>query len=444
MPHAIHWEPRPAAADFVRRQLDELLRRAPRIQRFAQRVHSVTGTCLVDWVDEIHVPADVTADELVQHGFLESARPGGGYRNEQALLPVVRIAERVPAIVLRVDDVCDFLLSNGLPATEVSGRVHGAARSALALRDAGAGLWVRQRHVAAGVERREDPHLAAAAATHVDAFRRRPRGSLDAEVDFDAAEAAIVEAQERLGEEHACSLFFLAERDFWQRRNRAARLQRARHDELGLGWGAVDHYTYRSSRSHFARLIRVLQLLGLECRERFHAGAEAGWGAQVMEHAGLGIAVFADVDLAPEEVAGDFAHSGLDEVDGRGTVGSWCMLHGEAFCGAGLHHIARQGDFARLIELSAAGGVECMAPFASLPYLQQCFTRGEVWSVSEQRLRAARAAGVITDAQVQSLSKHGAIGSHLELIERGQGYRGFLQRGISDIIQRTDPRNAAQ
>ena len=34
----------------------------------------------------------------------------------------------------------------------------------------------------------------------------------------------------------------------------------------------------------------------------------------------------------------------------------------------------------------------------------------------------------------------GAIGSHLENLERNDGYKGFNQHGVSDIISRTDPR----
>src|SRR5207253_1639504 len=50
-----------------------------------------------------------------------------------------------------------------------------------------------------------------------------------------------------------CALFFEAERRYWQRRNRAAQVQKARQDKLGLGWGNHDHHTYRCSRVNFAR-----------------------------------------------------------------------------------------------------------------------------------------------------------------------------------------------
>jgi hypothetical protein len=152
--------------------------------------------------------------------------------------------------------------------------------------------------------------------------------------------------------------------------------------------------------------------------------------------------VFADVDLAPHEVEVDFAHRGLAPAEGRGTVGLWCALHGEAFCDAGLHHIARQGDFDRMREHLARDGVECMAPFAALPYLHQCFTTGQRWAVPESRVVALRFEGALSSEEAARIAADGAIGSHFELIERGQGYRGFLQQGISDIISRTDPRRS--
>jgi hypothetical protein len=36
--------------------------------------------------------------------------------------------------------------------------------------------------------------------------------------------------------------------------------------------------------------------------------------------------------------------------------------------------------------------------------------------------------------------QQGALGSHLEILERNDGYKGFNQTGISQIIRRTDPR----
>ena len=84
-----------------------------------------------------------------------------------------------------------------------------------------------------------------------------------------------------LGSDWTCDLFFEAERRYWQRRNHVARFQKTRQDQLGLGWANHDHHTYRASRPYFKSLIALQEKLGFKARERFYAGAEAGWGAQV-------------------------------------------------------------------------------------------------------------------------------------------------------------------
>jgi hypothetical protein len=50
-------------------------------------------------------------------------------------------------------------------------------------------------------------------------------------------------------------------------------------------------------------------------------------------------------------------------------------------------------------------------------------------------------AGLITDAQFQEFTTQGAIGSHLENLQRKGGFKGFNQKSVSAIIQATDPRS---
>jgi hypothetical protein len=118
----------------------------------------------------------------------------------------------------------------------------------------------------------------------------------------------------------------------------------------------------------------------------------------------------------------------------------WCKLHGESLLEAGMHHLECQFDFDAARQQLAQEGIETMPPFSDFPYLRQAFTIGEVWCVAEQRLETALRAGWIDEQQADEFRSHGAIGSHLEILERNDGYKGFNQRGISDIIHRTDPR----
>jgi hypothetical protein len=210
-----------------------------------------------------------------------------------------------------------------------------------------------------------------------------------------------------------------------------------------MGWANHDHHTFRSSRGVFPLLIEILETFGFLPRERFYAGAEAGWGAQVMEQPVCRFAVFADVDLSPDEVDGDFAHSILPPRDELGTVGLWCALHGEAMLEAGLHHLASRFDFQVVEEELADWGIEMMRPFSDFPYLRQAFTRGERWPVGTERLDQLVDRDQLTNAQRAQFVEQGALGSHLENIQRAEGFKGFNQQKISNIIKRTDPRAGA-
>ncbi len=73
-------------------------------------------------------------------------------------------------------------------------------------------------------------------------------------------------------------------------------------------------------------------------------------------------------------------------------------------------------------------------------YLKQAFTRGEMWPVDERRIERLLADKWITLEQAARFRSEGVLGSHLEILERNGGYKGFNQTGISEIITRTDPR----
>jgi hypothetical protein len=277
---------------------------------------------------------------------------------------------------------------------------------------------------------------------HLESLRRRRRDWPEDSLGWERVNALVDAAIYDLGVDTACELFFRAERDYWQRRNKAARVQKARQDELGLGWANHDHHTYRSSRKAFKDLVHLLEKLGFVCRERFYAGDEAGWGAQVLEQPVCRFVIFADVDLSEEEIAGDFAHTGLDARDYLGTIGMWVGLHGESMLQAGMHHLECLFDYDALRDQLQSAGVQTMPPFTELPYLRQAFTEGERWQVDKGRVHRLLEAGLITPAQANSFRMHGAIGSHLENLERADGYKGFNQKGVSDIIARTDPRKS--
>lgn len=448
-----HWEEQPAAQKLLDELVAGFLSRCPDAAALAARMKSDTGTRFPDWIDHLEAPAsDSLRARLKEVGFSHRPQPGqpDTFVHEGAMFPAVVLAPgAMTRVAIKVDSVADFLAAWRLDHP-IEGDPGSQYRRARAFTGQNAELWVAERHGYRGFEIKPgDPVKLVQAARHLEALRRRRRDfGIGPDADrkgFDHANALVDAAIRDLGRDWTCDLFFQAERDFWQRRNRAARVQKARQDALGLGWANHDHHTYRSARHTFAWLIAFLEKLGFHCRERFYAGHEADWGAQVIEQPVTGITIFADVDMTPQELMGDFAHKGFSETMPRlGTVGMWCFLHGEAFLQAGMHHLECQFDWHALKEqLEKEAAIRTMDPFTTFPFLRQAFTEGERWPVAEARIAAAQQAGHITDAQAAQFRAGGALGSHLENLERNNGYKGFNQQGVSQIISKTDPRKMA-
>ncbi len=106
-----------------------------------------------------------------------------------------------------------------------------------------------------------------------------------------------------------------------------------------------------------------------------------------------------------------------------------------------MHHLECMFDFDALKQqLETEYAVKVMKPFTDFPHLRQAFTEGERWPVRPERIERLRADGRITPEQAEKFRAEGAIGSHLENLERNAGFKGFNQRGVSEIIAATDPR----
>ncbi len=148
------------------------------------------------------------------------------------------------------------------------------------------------------------------------------------------------------------------------------------------------------------------------------------------------------MDLASEELAVDFAHQAIPEIDKYNTVGLWCALHGDSILKAGMHHLEAQFYFDELKKDLEERDVGMMEPFSTFTYLRQAFTKGEIWQVCPKRIEKLLASGKITQEQADKFRKDGALGSHLENLQRREGYKGFNQKNVSFIIQKTDPRKA--
>lgn len=443
--HEFLWETQPDAEAWLQHVLGDFLTRNRFAARLAARMRQETATRFFDWVDHIRLPkSDDLSDLLFRLGYAPDTRVFTPcFLHPGAIFPRVALSEEPNvAVALKVDAVADFLQAHRL-SLPVEGPLYNPVRRAMVARDAGTELWVVERHGSVSLEVPQlDQELRLASQRHLESFRTRLRAADDPRDGFDDARGRVQAAIDDIGRDVACSWFFQSEREYWQRRCKAGAIQKARQDRLGLGWANHDHHTYRSSRACFVPLIEVFELLGFQMRERFTPGREAGWGAQVIEQPNAGITIFADVDMSPEELLGDFAHQPMPHRKELGTVGLWCALHGEAFLEAGMHHLECQFDFTLLRDQLAREGVGMMKPFSQFPYLKQAFSEGDFWPVEERRLAALLADGQITAAQADQFRREGALGAHLENLERNEGFKGFNQTGINEIIAGTDPRLA--
>lgn len=441
------WKCEPQAENLLVKILDEDLRISQSLQELENLLLEQTSTRLFDWVDHLVIRRTPAREaELSEAGFVADKRHSwAGHTvmyHPGALLPRVCLAETSgEGVAVRVDSIADFLSVRGMSAS-IEGSALSSYRRALVWTEGDVSTWV--------VERRDSwimqptskaPDAAQRYLEGLELWQTRPRDLEDEDACMVAAQERAERLVEMLGPDMAAWVVHEAERHYWQSRNTAGQIQKLRQDRLGMGWANHDHHTYRSSRRHFGKLIHLMQTLGFECRERFFAGKEAGWGAQVMENSNANLVLFLDVDLEPEEIQVDFVNEELTERDHLGTVGLWCALHGDSVLKAGMHHLEGQFAFEQLSTDLEAWGIGMMDPFSNFSYLKQAFTKGERWPVDSHRVERLLESGLITDEQGKEFLSHGAVGSHLENLQRREGYKGFNQKNVSWIIEHTDPRS---
>jgi len=445
-PATFDWPLAPAAEELLRDRLGKFLERNSFGRRLTDRMRNESGTDIFEWVDHLVLspdeePALLTAG-LARNRRVESAEGDTVYEHPRATLPrvVLRSRARPQVVALRPEFVADFHARHHLHSP-IEGEPCSRYRWLKVAEEAGTLLAAVERRAYRGFTPAalSDNELRAIVAAR-ELWRSRPRLFADDAEGFKVANDLLRRTIRLVGRDLACQFFFEAERAYWQSRNRAARVQFHRQDQLGLGWGNHDHHTFRCSRRHFVDLVEFLLKLGFVKRERYYAGAEAGWGAQVMEQSVTGVVVFADVDLMPEETEIDFSSRKLADAPRLGTVGLWVGLHGESFLEAGMHHLEARFDFGRLRDQLQAEGINTMKPFSDFDFLRQAFTEGERWPVRIERAERLYSAGFITATQYQRFLTEGALGSHLENLQRHGGFKGFNQKAVSVIIAATDPR----
>lgn len=437
------------AESYILARIEAFTERNSFTRRLTERMLNETGTLLLDWVDYLVVPHS-EEKRLREIGFTEDplAETPAHLKalwHPDAMLPRVLVerdtsAVRAPDILaIRCESIADFLASHHL-STEPEGAPLSRFRRVLISEENLTRLKVVERRGYRGFIPARPAGEVEGLLKGSELWRTRPRRFADDAEGFRQMHALLDRIVELVGPDLACHAVFAEERRYWQSRNRAGQIQKARQDKLGFGWVNHDHHTFRSSRQHFVDLMRVLEKLGFERRERYYAGAQAGWGAQILEQPVEGIVAFCDVDLEPADTEIDFSRQPLPPSKKLGTIGVWVGLHGESLLDAGMHHLECRFDYQVLRSQLADAGVNTMKPFSDFAFLKQAFTEGEYWPVRRERAERLLRQGLIEEKQFNQFVSEGAIGSHLENLQRKGGFKGFNQKAVSVIIQATDPR----
>jgi len=423
--------------------------------KLADRMRNETGTLMIDWID--HLVLAVQDESVLRNaGFREDFLAGPPIKGQkyfwhpQAMLPRIIIDQnagdiKFPAtLAICVDTISDFIAAHGITA-KPEGEPLTRFRRVKVSAEKGTGFEVVERRGYRGYEM-EKPNSGTTdnMLQAQQLWKNRKRLFTDDGEGFHRTHILLDRMIELVGCDRACHSVFNEERAYWEQRNRAAQIQKRRQDKLGLGWANHDHHTFRSSRNNFVELMRAFEKLGFKRRERYYAGAQAGWGAQILEQSVEGIVVFCDVDLEPEETEIDFSRQALPELKKLGTIGLWVGLHGESFLEAGMHHLECRFDYSLLRKQLEIEGVNTMDPFSDFSFLTQAFTEGERWQVRRERVEKLLQIELIDKKQFTRFLEEGAIGSHLENLQRKGGFKGFNQESVSVIIRETDPRKQGQ
>jgi len=438
------WLRAPQSAEFFERLFHEFATQNPLIERLEARFLDVAGVRMQSLVDHWILPEDPELRaQLPKLGFVEVTLPEGDkvWQHPGVRLPHLRFKQKrvTPCLALLVENASDFSTAHNLNLDACHGDEGSTYQCAHLTLESGELMPIVRNGYsgyAPGTLSNEEREALIVVRERLANRNRSGEESLVIAQTHQLIEEAIA----LVGRDRTADEFFLAERNYYLTRNSAARWQLAQQSSLGISWANQDHHTYRSSRASFRSLISLFNTMGFIARERFYAGIEAGWGAQVMEHPISRVVIFADVDIAPEELDIDFANTYLPEREDLGTIGLWCALHTSSIAEAGMHHLECEYDFERANALLNATGHPVMPPFTDLPMLKQAFTVAETWKVAPERAQMLVMNGAITPEQAQKFILQGAAGSHLEILQRWEGFKGFNKTGVSAIIRDTDAR----
>src|SRR6185437_10303747 len=236
MLQAFQWSPQPAAWKFVNAVAADFLAACPEAAALAGRMSAETGTRFIDWIDHVRLSRRDARVQELKHAGYQADHEGKGYTvfvNDDGMFPPVMVWDGKFEIAIKVEFVADFLAANQLLRT-ISGSPLADLRTCEVFAGPTCAMTIVERHGTRAFEASDDSAAkhGILRLAHLEKFRSRPRDLASDEEGFAAAEALIDAAMKDLGRDVTCDIWFAAEREFWERRNHAARVQKARQDRL--------------------------------------------------------------------------------------------------------------------------------------------------------------------------------------------------------------------
>ena len=447
----INWRLFPEVERFLIEEVEVFLEGNTVASHLAKRMQEEASVRFFDWIDHMIVPkVDNIEETLVELRYRKDTELVSPeipedtivYIHPESIFFPVLVSEGSRKEIAIKPDVLDHFVQMYGKDCKIEGEIYEAFRRAEIHSEKGFVLSAVERRGYAGFT--SDSGFGAGDTDDYvdtqDSFYGRIRYFDRDDEGLEHTLSVVLERVSLLGKSRACDAFFRAERRYWESRERTGQIHRNRQDRMGLGWGNHDHHAYRSSRENFPKIITILEALGFEKREQFFAGTKAGWGAQVLEHPICNIVIFADVDISEEERDTDFTKKQMETLDTLGTVGMWVGLHGESMLQAGLHHLAARVDYESTRTTLPDYCAAAISPFSYFDFLKQSFTESDRRPVNSERLNSLLQQGHVSEDGMKKFLNRGAIGSHLEIIQREQGFKGFNQDSVTAIIHATDPR----
>ena len=308
------WQLYPEAEKFLNEKVKQFHNGNQISLKVAKRIESETSTRFIDWIDHIVLPEGMVSHEkLIQMGFRshkDAQTDSLVFTNPKAILFPILIGGPDFQLAVKTDDL--DLFRKVFNSRQIIEGEQGSPFRELVIDDRnGYKLKAAERRgygrYSTEVDMYGEAYLSA-----LEFFEHRKRDVIESVTGIEELIEQTGSLFKDLEKSRLIDAFFRAERKYWLSRNDAARAQYMRQERIGLGWANHDHHTFRSSRTCFKHLIKLFERLGLELRESFHAGTQAGWGAQILEDPETGIVVFADLDIPYDEKPRDFLHEDLD------------------------------------------------------------------------------------------------------------------------------------